>query len=205
MGLYETHVLPRVVELTCGGADMLRWRRRTTEGLDGRIVEIGFGSGLNLPAYPDEVTQVLAVEPSRIARERSASRCEESGIPVEFVGLDGASIPLADDSCDGALATFVLCTIPDVATALSELRRVLVPGGAFHLLEHGRSPDDGVRAWQRRVEPVQQRLGGGCHLTRDPLVLVEDAGFEVLDVTQRYMRGPKPWTWFTLAKLRNPR
>jgi len=125
-------------------------------------------------------------------------------VTVEHVGLDGQQIPLDDDSCDAALSTFTLCTIPDVVAALAELRRVVRPGGRFHFLEHGRSPDVKVATWQRRLEPVQKRLADGCHLTRDPAALVSEAGFELEQVSSRYASGPKPWVWFTEGVARNP-
>ena len=204
MGVYGEHVLPRLVDLTCGGSDMERWRRRATEGLSGTVVEIGFGSGLNVPVYPVEVTRVLAVEPSEVARERSRRRRGHPDLEVEHVGLDGQALPLLDESCDAALSTFTLCTIPDVERALAEVRRVLRPGGRFHYLEHGLAPDESVRRWQRRAEPVQRRLAGGCHLTRDATELVQGAGFRVERSQSRYARGPKPWTWFTVGVAVHP-
>lgn len=204
MGLYEERVLPRLVELTCGGADMAKFRRRTVEGLQGRIVEVGFGSGLNAEVYPDEVTEVLAVEPSELARERSARHAGSTSARIEFVGLDGAVLPIEDAACDGALATFTLCTIPDVDAALAELHRVVRPGGRFHFMEHGRAPDESVRTWQRRIEPIQKRIAGGCHLTRDPEALVRDAGFDIVELEHRYVRGPKPWSYFTIGKAVRP-
>lgn len=197
---YEQRVLPRLVELTCGGKDMARFRARTVEGLSGTIVEVGFGSGLNAPVYPPEVTEVKAVEPSELARARSARHTGDTSARIEFVGLDGARLPLDDASCDGALSTFTLCTIPDVEAALAELHRVVRPGGRFHFLEHGRAPDESVRVWQRRLEPVQRRVAGGCHLTRDTESLVRGAGFEILEMDRRYVTGPKPFTYFTLGK-----
>ena len=197
MGIYREQVLPRLVELTCGGAQMERWRARATEGLHGRIVEIGFGSGLNVPVYPAAVTEVLTVEPAHVARERAAGRIAASHATITNVGLDGQVLPIEDDSCDGALSTFTLCTIPDPEAALAELRRVLRPGGRFHFLEHGLAPDLGVAAWQRRIEPMQRRLADGCHLTRDPVALVSAAGFTVERHESRYAKGPKPWTWMT--------
>lgn len=204
MGLYHDRVLPHVVELTCGGAKMEKWRRKATDGLHGTVVEIGFGSGLNVPCYPDEVERVVAVEPSTVARRMAAERVAASPVLVEHVGLDGQSIPLPDDSCDTALCTFTLCTIPDVDRALAELRRVVRPGGTFHFLEHGSAPDPGVRRWQQRLEPIQKRMGGGCHLTRDTVDVITGGGFEILDVESRYMAGPKPYTFFTWGRARNP-
>ncbi len=204
MGVYEERILPRMVELTCGGKDMAKFRRRTVEGLSGTIVEVGFGSGLNAPVYPPEVTEVKAVEPSMLARERSARHTVDTSARVEFVGLDGARLPLEDASCDGALSTFTLCTIPDVHAALAELHRVVRPGGRFHFLEHGRAPDESVRTWQRRLEPIQKRVAGGCHLTRDAEARVSEAGFEVVDLERRYVKGPKPFAYFTLGRAVRP-
>lgn len=204
MGVYEERILPRMVELTCGGKDMAKFRRRTVEGLSGTIVEVGFGSGLNAPVYPPEVTEVMAVEPSMLARERSARHTVDTSARVEFVGLDGARLPLEDASCDGALSTFTLCTIPDVHAALAELHRVVRPGGRFHFLEHGRAPDESVRTWQRRLEPIQKRVAGGCHLTRDAEALVSEAGFEIVDLERRYVKGPKPFAYFTLGRAVRP-
>ncbi len=204
MGWYREQVLPRMVELACGGPQMERWRARATEGLHGRIVEIGFGSGLNVPVYPAEVTEVLAVEPAQLARDRAADRIAASHATVTHVGLDGQALPIDDRSCDGALSTFTLCTIPDVDAALAELRRVLKPGGELHLLEHGLSPDPKVARWQHRIDPIEKRVADGCHLTRDPIALVEAAGFEVVRHDSRYAKGPKPWTWMTSAVAVSP-
>lgn len=115
------------------------------------------------------------------------------------MALRGEAIPLDDASCDGALSTFTLCTIPGVEEALAEVRRVLRPGGRFHFLEHGLSPDPPVATWQRRLEPIQKRVADGCHLTRDAAELVRAAGFELVEVQSRYARGPKPWSWFTVG------
>jgi ubiquinone/menaquinone biosynthesis C-methylase UbiE len=184
MGLYREHVVPRLVDLACGSAGFERWRVRAADGLAGRVVEIGFGSGLNVPHYPAEVDVVLAVEPARVARRLAERRIEASPVSVEHVGLDGQQIPLQDASCDAALCTFTLCTVPDPDLALSEIRRVVRPGGTIHFLEHGLSPDPRVARWQHRFDPVQRRLADGCHLTRDPTALVEQAGF-VMEVNEQ--------------------
>jgi SAM-dependent methyltransferase len=199
VGVYAEQILPRLTDLACGAPGMERYRRRAVEGLRGVVVEIGFGSGLNLPLYPPEVTEVLVVEPSEVARRRSQQRRRAAGPAVYDIGLDGQSIQLGDDSCDGALSTFTLCTIPDPAAALAELRRVLRPGGRFHFLEHGIAPDDGVRRWQHRLEPLQRRVAGGCHLCRDAPALVRAAGFDLEQLEQRYVRGPRPWSYFSIG------
>jgi ubiquinone/menaquinone biosynthesis C-methylase UbiE len=197
MGFYREHVLPRLVDRACGTAELRQWRRQTTRGLYGTVLEIGFGSGLNLPAYPLEVHLVYAVEPAMTARRLAEGRISASHAHVEHVALRGESLPLDDESCDGALSTFTLCTIPGVEAALAEVWRVLRPGGRFHFLEHGLSPDPSIATWQRRLEPLQKRVADGCHLTRDATELVRAAGFDIERVESRYARGPKPWTWLT--------
>jgi ubiquinone/menaquinone biosynthesis C-methylase UbiE len=178
---------------------MERWRSKVTGGLKGRVIEVGFGSGLNIEHYPGEVDIVLAVEPAAVARRLARQRIAASSVPIEHIGLDGQSIPLDDGSCDCALATFTLCTVPDARQVLAELRRVLKPGGSFHFLEHGLSPDESVARWQRRLDPLQRRLADGCHLTRDPLALLSEAGFRIEWSQQRYARGPRPWSYFTVG------
>ena len=204
VGFYREQVLPRLVDHACSTAGMASWRTAVTEGLAGRVVEIGFGSGLNLEHYPATVDVVLAVEPAAVARRLAARRIASSGVAVEHVGLDGQSIPLHDAGSDAALSTFTLCTIPDVHRALLELRRVIRPGGRFHFLEHGLAPDPGVVVWQRRLEPLQRRLADGCHLTRDIPAIIAEAGFMIERVEQRYARGPRPWSWFTVGVAVNP-
>jgi len=204
VGIYRRHVLPHLIDRACGTAELAAWRRGVTAGLHGAVVEIGFGSGHNLAHLPDDVDVVLAVEPADVARRLAQPRIDAATAEVRHIGLDGQAIELDDRSCDAALVTFTLCTLAEPATALAELRRVVKPGGRLHLLEHGLAPDPGVRAWQRRLDPLQRRLADGCHLTRDPVELVTAAGFEVEHVEQRYAGGPRPWTWFTSAVARNP-
>ena len=202
--MYREQVVPRLVDWTCGAKGFDRWRAQTASGLSGRVVEIGFGSGLNLAHYPPEVDVVLAVEPAALARRLADRRIRDAAVNVQHVGLDGQQIPLDDASCDGALCTFTLCTVPDPEKALAEVRRVLRPGGTVHFLEHGLSPDAGVAKWQHRFEPVQRRVADGCHLTRDSSSLVEAAGFTMQRNEQQYVRGPKPWSWITLGVAAKP-
>lgn len=204
MGLYSEQVLPRLVNRLLDNEDTRGWRRRCVAGLRGVVVEPGFGSGLNVEVYPDEVTKVFAVDPAEVGRKLAADRVRSTDVQIEFVGLDGASLPINDRSCDAALLTFTLCTIPDADQALAELRRVLVPGGRLHFLEHGHAPDSGVQTWQRRIEPVQKVVGGGCHLTRNITDLIVSAGFELDWVEESYARGPKPLAFYYLGQAVSP-
>lgn len=204
MTFYREQIVPRVIDKACGGAAMRVGRDAVAAGLHGEVLEIGFGSGLNVGSYPPEVTKVMAVEPSMVGRRLAADRIAACAIPIEFVGLVGESIPLPDRCCDSALSTFTLCTIGDVDAALREVRRLLRPGGAFHFLEHGLAPENRVRTWQRRLEPIQRRLADGCHLTRDPVALVAAAGFEIESVESAYTKGPKPWVYMTMGRARAP-
>ncbi|MGB8859666.1 MAG: class I SAM-dependent methyltransferase [Ilumatobacteraceae bacterium] len=204
MRFYRERVLPHLIDRACGTPELHEWRAAVALGLFGTVVEIGFGSGLNMAAYPPEVSKVFAVEPASTALRIAAQRIAASPVEVVHIGLRGEAIDLEDDTCDGALSTFTLCTIPAVEQALAEVRRVLRPGGRLHFLEHGRSPDASVAKWQRRVEPLQKRVADGCHLTRDPAALIAAAGFEVERTESRYARGPKPWSWFTEGVAVNP-
>jgi SAM-dependent methyltransferase len=189
MGFYHDQILPRAIDRVCGLKGLDRHRSRVCEGLHGQVVELGFGSGLNVPFYPDSVTGVAAIEPADVGWKLAEKRVAASSVPVERSGLDGESLPLADASCDTALSTWTMCTIPDVETALLEVRRVLKPGGTLHFVEHGLAPDESVRRWQHRLEPVQKRLAGGCHLTRPIVELLTDAGFHVAEVDEFYDKG----------------
>jgi ubiquinone/menaquinone biosynthesis C-methylase UbiE len=189
MGCYGEQVLPRIVNVACGMKTVEPLRQRVCEGLAGEVVEIGFGSGLNVPFYPAGVTRVAAVEPADVGWKLADKRLRAASVPVQRSGLDGQSLPFPDDTYDCALSTWTLCTIPDVATALGEVRRVLKPGGAFHFVEHGLAPDEQVRRWQHRLEPVQKRVFGGCHLTRPVADLLRSAGFTITELDVFYEDG----------------
>jgi ubiquinone/menaquinone biosynthesis C-methylase UbiE len=189
MGLYGEKVLPRIINVACGLKNVEPLRRRVCEGLEGDVVEIGFGSGLNVPFYPEAVTRVAAIEPADGGWKLAEKRLRATRVPVQRSGLDGQSLPFADNSYDTALSTWTLCTIPDVAAALSELRRVLKPGGTLHFVEHGLAPDERVRTWQHRLEPVQKRVFGGCHLTRPVVELLTAAGFTITKLDEFYEEG----------------
>ena len=191
MGFYEEQVLPRFVDLVLSGRQFTELRARVAADLDGEVLEVGFGSGRNVPHYPPGVKRVLAVDPAEVGRTLARHRLAASPVPVEFVGLDGENLPMPDESVDHVLTTWTLCTIPDVDRALAEMRRVLRPGGAVHFLEHGRSADPKVARWQDRLTPLQRKVAGGCHLNRPVERLITDAGLRVTKLETYSLKGPK--------------
>jgi SAM-dependent methyltransferase len=191
MAIWRDRILPRLIDRGMRGPDFDRLRGAATEGLHGTVLEIGFGSGLNLRFYPDEVKRLLAVDPAMLGRELARDRIAECSFDVDFVGLDGEVLPLEDASVDSVLCTWTLCTIPDAERALLEVRRVLRPGGAFHFVEHGLSPDAGVARWQQRLNRPWKAIAGGCNINRPIDALVRDAGFELRELSNEYVSGPR--------------
>ncbi|HET8929895.1 MAG TPA: class I SAM-dependent methyltransferase [Acidimicrobiales bacterium] len=189
MGFYGDQVLPRVIDVMLGGDKLGELRARAMQGLTGEVLEIGFGSGTNVPWYPPEVTRVIAVDPATVGRKLAAKRLAASPVPVEFAGLDGDRIDLPGASMDSALSTFTLCTVPDEVATLREIARILRPGGRLFFLEHGRSDDARVAARQERLDGVQQRIAGGCHLTRDHTSMLEEAGYVDIECTNFTIAG----------------
>lgn len=206
MRWWDEHVVPRLVDATLSAPPVADLRARVCRGLHGRVLDVGFGSGTNLPHLPAAVTSVDAVEPSDVAWERSSARREASAVPVTRIGLDGRSVAAESGAYDAVLVTFTACTVPDPRVVMAEVRRLLAPGGTLHILEHGLSPDASVARWQRRLDPIERRLAGGCHLSRDPAALLREAGFGADLVEQGYLAGTpapaRPWSYLTLAHAR---
>jgi ubiquinone/menaquinone biosynthesis C-methylase UbiE len=186
MGFYADRILPRLLDRGCAIPAYEPIRRRVCLGLRGEVVEIGFGSGLNVPFYPAAVQQVTAIEPAGLGWRLAATRMAAATVPIRLSGLDGQALPFPDASFDTALSSWTLCTIPDVRGALGEIHRVLRPEGTLHFLEHGLAPDESVRRWQRRLEPLQKRLVGGCHFTRPIVELITAAGFTITELDVFY-------------------
>jgi ubiquinone/menaquinone biosynthesis C-methylase UbiE len=193
MGFYQNQLLPRFQDKVMGRKPNRAVRARVCEGLHGAVVEIGFGTGLNARYYPSEVTKVVAIEPSQLCMRIAEPRIAKSSVPVEYGGLSGEHLDLPSGAFDAVLSTWTLCTIPNMDAALAEIRRVLKPGGSFHFVEHGHAPDPNVARWQARMEPMNRRLAGGCHLTRHMSEDIERAGFAIETIDTYYFKGePKP-------------
>lgn len=193
MGLYSRYILPKVIHFACGLKPNMRQREKVVPRAHGRVLEVGIGSGLNLPYYDSaKVSKVWGLDPSpemtQMARRAAASLPFE----VEFIGLPGDEIPLEDHSIDTVVVTYTLCTIPDTARALRQISRVLRAGGELVFCEHGAAPDPGVRRWQDRLNPVWKRLGGGCNLNRPIPALIEAGGFRIKDLDTMYLPGWRP-------------
>lgn len=193
MGLYEDHVLPHLVNLSMRNRLLKPYRQRLLSRAEGRVAEIGIGSGLNLPFYSAHASEILGLDPH--PKLLAMARRKNSSIPMIAVEGSAESIPLEDRCIDTVVTTWTLCTIPDVTRALGEMRRVLKRNGQLLFVEHGMAPDESVRRWQHRLTPMWKRIAGGCHLDRAIRKLVEEAGFEITHLETGYMQGPKPMTF----------
>ncbi len=187
---YERHLLPRLLDLGCGNPQVRELRRKVLPAAEGRVIEIGLGSGLNLPFYdPARVREVIGVDPAVAILRRAEARIAATSIPVSIETLSGEDLPFDDAVADSVVCTFTLCSIPDPGAALAEMYRVLKPGGRLIFAEHGASPDPGVRKWQDRVNRPWGRIAGGCNINRPILELVGAAGFHLEDPETGYLRG----------------
>jgi ubiquinone/menaquinone biosynthesis C-methylase UbiE len=196
MGVYSELVLPHLVHLACGLKPITRQREKVVPLAQGRVLEIGVGSGLNLPYYDaGKVSRVIGLDPSPAMTRKAARSARRLRFDVEFINAPAESIPLASESVDTALVTYALCTIPETAPALREIARVLCPGGRLVFCEHGLAPEANVRKWQQRVTPLWKRIGGGCHLDRDIPALIEQGGFRITTIETMYLPGWRPATF----------
>ena len=193
MGFYQDHILPHLVNLVMRNAQLEPYRKRLLSLAGGRVLEIGIGSGLNLPFYTEHATEIIGVEPH--PKLLAMASHKHSTIPSNLVEGSAELLPLETASFDTVVTTWTLCSIPDVMTALGEMHRVLKPDGQLLFVEHGLAPDPGVRRWQQRLTPIWKRIAGGCHLDRPMANLIHDAGFEIAHVDTGYMQGPKPMTF----------
>jgi len=197
MGLYDRYILPLLLGTVMGAKPITYQRKKVVPRAEGRVLEIGFGAGHNLPFYdPAKVNHLWALEPSKELRARAARRVAANTIPIEFLDLPGEEIPLEDESVDNVLITYTMCTIPDVTRALSQMRRVLKPGGRMIFCEHGKAPDAEVEKWQHRIEPTWKKISGGCHLARPIPSLITDSGFRMEDMETMYLPGTPRWSGF---------
>jgi len=195
MGFYSDVILPRLCHLAMRNKHLAPYRERVIGSAEGRVLEIGAGSGLNLPFYRSAVGEILALEPAPRLVDMARRTSRETNVPVRFLEASAEAIPLDDHSIDTVVTTWTLCTIPHADTALGEMRRVLPPGGALLFVEHGLAPEEGVRRWQDRLTPAWRCISGGCHLNRPIRQMIEANGFRIERVNTGYMTGPRPMTF----------
>lgn len=205
MGLYDKYVLPKLIDSACGQKPMRELRQRYVPRASGEVLEIGIGSGLNLAHYTEAVTSITGLDPAAELTDKARARAEALGRPVSVLGVSGEEIPADDARFDAVVCTWTLCSIPNVYAALREMHRVLRPGGRLYFIEHGRAPEERVVKWQRRIEPLWKKIGGGCHLTRQADELIGDAGFVVRELDSGYEPGPKFAAFMTHGVAERPR
>ncbi len=198
MGFYENKILPYVINKACGTPPIMKQRQKLVPQAEGRVLEIGMGSGLNIPLYDASKVELLwGLEPSPGMREKARARVEAANFPLEWLSLPGEEIPLDDNSADTIVLTYTLCTIPDWLTAVQQMRRVLKPGGRLLFSEHGKAPDEAIKKWQDRINPLWKKLAGGCHLNRDIPHLLEQGGFKVKEMDSMYLPSTPKIAGFT--------
>jgi ubiquinone/menaquinone biosynthesis C-methylase UbiE len=195
MGFYSSWLFPRLLDRIMQQQQMLPFRQRIGMAASGRVLDVGIGSGLNLPFYGDQTEHVFGVDPSSELLRFAQERAHMTLAPVELLRGSGEALPIESASIDTVVVTFTLCTVANAATVLAETRRVLKSGGRLLFAEHGRAPEAGVARWQDRLTPVWRRLAGGCHLNRKPDDLIRSAGFRIHNLETGYLKGPRPMTF----------
>jgi len=193
MGFYNNYILPKITESVCSAKPFVYQRKKIVPRAQGRVLEIGLGSGLNLPFYDSRnVDLIWGLEPSLKMRKLAGKRVLKSPVPVDFLDLISDQIPLDSDSADTVLVTYTLCTIQDIEQSLADMKRVLKPGGELIFCEHGRAPDSDIRKWQDRLNPLWKTVTGGCHLNRAIPDLIKNSGFHINRLETIYIPGWKP-------------
>jgi ubiquinone/menaquinone biosynthesis C-methylase UbiE len=204
VNFYDRWVLPPILDLVMRQRQLQKYRHEGIAAADGRVLEVGIGSGLNFPLYSEQVEIVFGIDPSprllAIARRRAVA----AGVHVDLVQGSAVEIPLADNTIDTVVMTWVLCSIADPSAALREMRRILKPGGKLVFVEHGLSPEPGVERWQHRLTPIWSHLAGGCHLDRKVDELIRSAGFDLTRLRTEYAHGPRPMTYMYLGCAQSP-
>jgi ubiquinone/menaquinone biosynthesis C-methylase UbiE len=195
MGFYERWIVPRLLDLAMRNRLLDDYRQRTIETARGLVLEVGVGSGLNLPLYGSAVTRVVGLDPSPELLRLASNRTADAVVPVSLLRGSAEHVPFRDAVFDAIVITWTLCSIPNPIAALTEMRRVLRPGGRLIFVEHGLSPEIRTARWQHRLTPYWRRISGGCHLDRKMEELIRAAGFQIDAVETGYMTGPKPWTF----------
>jgi ubiquinone/menaquinone biosynthesis C-methylase UbiE len=195
MGFYEKWILPRLTDLAMRNKEATRFRARVVPAARGTVLEIGIGSGLNLPFYGEGVIRVYGLDPSEELLDMARKIAARAPFPVELLMQSGEEIPLGDDTVDTVVSTWTLCTIPDPIKALKEMKRVLKPSGMFIFAEHGLAPEASVRAWQERLNPLWRKVTGGCNLNRKMDDLIRAAGFSLVELDTEYARGLRPMSY----------
>lgn len=189
MNLYSQYIFPRILDSSMSSPLLARYRQTVLEKVEGKVLEVGFGTGINLPYYPKTIQELVAVDPNPTMKQLAQKRIDGSSIKVDFCQLSGESLPMEDNSFDSVVCTWTLCSIPNVEAALQEIYRVLKPGGRFFFVEHGLSPDRAVQVWQNRLNPIQRRIGDGCNLNRNIARLIADANFKIEEIKQEYVEN----------------
>jgi ubiquinone/menaquinone biosynthesis C-methylase UbiE len=196
MSFYNDRILPHVINLAMRNRELRPYRERVLSQAHGRVLEIGIGSGLNLPLYGPRVDEILGLDPADRLLTMAQDAANHSKIPVTLMTGSAQAIPIDRASIDTVVTTWTLCSIPDVGAALQEMRRVLKSNGQLLFVEHGLGPEENVRKWQNRLTPFWKRIGGGCHLNRPIRALIEDAGFRITRLDTGYANGPRPMAFF---------
>lgn len=202
MGVYEDRILPHLINLAMRKRDLMPYRERTISASEGRVLEVGVGSGLNLPLYDTNVDEILGLDPSPQLIEMAGRNARRASRPITFIEGSAEAIPLDSGSVDTVVTTWTLCSIPHAQTALEEMRRVLKPGGQLLFVEHGEAPEVNVRWWQDTLNPCWKRIGGGCNLNRPIGTLIETSGFHITGIDTGYSKGPKPMVYMYEGRAR---